>query len=287
MAVLSSDTDPPHRGLSLDEIERQYQPSLRIASLTEVIREYGSRGAAERAAVEHRRLTYGDHPDEWLWYAPPPEEGAPLHVFVHGGYWRRLSADDGTLSSSHFHRHGAASASLNYSLCPLEPLPVLVDQVRRALRWLVHHAGELGHSPRNVHVTGHSAGAHLAAMAVLATDVELAGATLVSGIFDLTPIPLTTINDDARLDNSLARELSPLAHLRQHRTPITVAVAEHDTDEFRRQSLQWAAEWAALPGNTPPVTQVVLDRHHFDIVFDLADPDTTLGHAVLRQMGLA
>ena len=44
---------------------------------------------AGRAVATHR---YGDGPDEVLdLVAPPGAAGAPVRLFVHGGYWRAFS----------------------------------------------------------------------------------------------------------------------------------------------------------------------------------------------------
>lgn len=286
MVVLSADTAPPHRGMTGDALEAAYQPSSRVAALQPYLDAMAERSAAERAAIEHRRVHYAEHPDEWMWYCPAADPGAPLFVFVHGGYWRRLSADDGTFASRHFHGLGAAVASLNYSLCPAAPLSTLVDQMQRAVSWLIDRAATLGHDPARIHVAGHSAGAHLAAMSLTEPGCRLAGAMMVSGVFDLTPIPLTSINEDVRLDDVEARRLSPLLRVGAESVPSIVAVAEHDTEEFKRQSLQWASTWAEVAGNRPPVTMEIADRNHFDVIFDLGDPLTPLGSAVMRQMGL-
>ena len=294
MAVLIADGDQPLRGMDPEEFERQYQPSSRVASLQTYVDDYAVRGAAQRTAITHHRLAYGPHPDEWLWYAPADpaadptgaEAMPPLQVFIHGGYWQRLSGDDGTLSTADFVGRGAAFASINYTLCPAAPLTELVRQVSAAVTWLAERAGTLGHDPNRIHLSGHSAGAHLAAMVVIDAPVRVAGVTFISGVFDLTAIVHTTVNDNVGLDDNTARLLSPLARVPRTDTPAVVAFGEHDTEEFRRQSLAWSSAWAEVVGNRPPVTLEVIDRNHFDIVHDLGDPTTPLGSAVLRQMGL-
>jgi arylformamidase len=266
-------------------VESEYQPSFRVASMSDVIDGYRRRGEDARASLPHRRIAYGDHPDEWSWYVPGPAPGAPLFVFVHGGYWRRLSADDGCLLAPAAHTLGYAFASVNYTLCPAAPLATLVDQTQRALTALVADDAREGHDTTRVHVAGHSAGAHLAATAALA-GVPVAGLVLVSGVFDITPIVHTTINDDVRLDEAEARRLSPLFAIASP-VPVDQVVtwSTGDTDEFARQARDWAARWAAVPGNRQPVVVEVAGRHHFDVIDDLLDPATELGRAVIDQIG--
>lgn len=275
-----------YRGMDAPAVERAYQPAFTVPDLGAVVRSYAERGVAARAAVPHHRIAYGDHPDEWLWYAPAPEPDAPLVAFLHGGYWRRLSADDGCLLAPGAHAAGYGFASVNYTLCPAAPLEQLVEQSTRAAAFL--RSALLGHDPGRVQLAGHSAGAHLAAMVALA-DEQLAGLVLVSGVYDLTPILFTTINDDVRLSPADAERLSPMARLdgHHHRAGVVVAWGERDTAEFARQSRDFAAGWSATPGNEVPVVLEAPGRHHFDVIDDLFDPATALGAAVLAMVATA
>ncbi|HEX9259480.1 MAG TPA: alpha/beta hydrolase [Acidimicrobiales bacterium] len=272
-----------YRGLSDADREREYTPSSRVASLQLYLHEYASRSARARVSVSHERVAYGPGADEWLWYAPGPTEGAPLHVFVHGGYWQRLSADDGTFAAPAFHDAGAAFASLNYTLCPAAPLGELARQTRAAFAFLNQHAADLGHG--RIHGSGHSAGAHLLAWAAADPECGLAGATFVSGVFDLVPLLGTTINDAVGLDSEAAARLSPRPPVSC--IPTVVAWGELDTTEFRRQSLAWASAWAETLGNHPPVAFEVEGTNHFDVVLGLGDPSSRLARAVLQQMELS
>jgi len=275
-----------YRDLGAAAVEEQYQPSLRVPSLGPFIEAYRTEGEAARAASTHERRAYGDHPDEWMWYFPAAEPDAPLLVFIHGGYWRRLSGDDGCFLAPAAHRLGLALASVNYTLCPAAPLATLVDQTERALTALLDPTGPLEHDRRRIHVAGHSAGAHLTATAIVA-GLPLAGAVLVSGIFDITPIVHTTINVDVGLDDREAARLSPLFALGGlHRPGLAQIVtwSGGDTEEFARQGHDWVGHWSATEGNRRPEIVIVEDRNHFDIVFDLLDADRPLGRAVIDQV---
>jgi arylformamidase len=272
------------RSLTPDQLERAYTPSSMVPSIDPFLEAYAARSAEARAAVPHERLAYGSHPDEWVWYARPPVEGGPLHVFVHGGYWRRLSADDGTFAAATLWEAGAGSASVNYSLAPGASLRAITAQAGAALAWLVSGTPGLAHDPARVVVSGHSAGAHLAALAV--GSVPVAAAVFVSGVFDLEPVRRTSVDEPLGLSDGDVADLSPICHVARTTVPAVVAWAERDTDEFRRQSLAYASAWAEA-GNRPPAALEVQDRNHFDVVFDLGDPATALGAMVWRRLGLA
>ncbi|XP_061866733.1 kynurenine formamidase isoform X2 [Colius striatus] len=67
------------------------------------------------------------------------------------------------------------------------------------------------------------------------------GAVLVSGVYDLEPILHTYVNDELNMSQEVAQRNSPMLHI----TPaamacqVLVAVAQHDSPEFRRQSQEY------------------------------------------------
>lgn len=271
---------PVYRNLTAEQVCSEYQPALHVPSLSSIIDQYQRDGERARSLCEHRRLAYGAHPDEWLWFVAAPRPDAPLLIFLHGGYWRRLSADDGCLLSIGAREQGWAFASVNYSLCPSQTLDVLVDQCRRSVDHLASNSLELGIDPQRIHVSGHSAGGHLAAMISL-TDPTPASYVMVSGVFDITPLVHTPINDDIHLSPADAERLSPMTRVpqRPHAQCLTTWGAL-ETAEFRRQSIEWAERWGSVTGNRAAQTIEAAGRNHFDVVYDLVEPSTELGAAV-------
>ncbi len=302
---------PPQR------LEREYTPSSCIPSMAPFVERYAVLGHEALATLEVRRdLRYGDGPDETLDFFPA-HPGSPLHVFFHGGYWQELGKLEAEFPALGLVPNGVAFAAVDYTLAPRLSVAGIVDQARRSVAWLARHAVELGVAPGRLRVSGHSAGAPLAAMTML-TDWEadfglppdtVAGAVLVSGVYDLEPLVGTTINDALGLDTAAARAVSP-AHLlpagRPSRLPTSpeprlpvmldrgpstglalpavVTWGEVETDEFERQSLEFAAAWAGL-GHPVDVFEVP-ERNHFDVILDLGDPAAQLGVAAYRLLGL-
>lgn len=274
-----------YRNLTLDELLSEYQPALHVPSLPAVLEQYRVDGERARESTEHRRIEYGEHHDEWMWFVPAQRSDAPLLVFIHGGYWRRLSADDGCLLSIGAASQGWAVASVNYTLCPNATLDVLIDQCRRAVAHLCTHAHRLGVDPRRIFVSGHSAGGHLAGMVSL-TDPRPAGYIMVSGVFDITPIVHTPINDDVRMSPQDAEQWSPMRAVpARPGTKCLVTWGALETSEFRRQSLEWAERWSSVPGNEQALHLEAAGRHHFDVVYDLVEPTSSLGAAVRSIIG--
>jgi arylformamidase len=259
------------RALATEERQREVSPSSRVSALEPYLAAYASASAAVRGILPPEEHAYGPHPDETLDLWRPPGNGPfPLHVFVHGGYWRALSKLDASFPAPGYLAAGCAFAALDYSLAPAAPLDRIVGQVRRAVRWVGEHAVGLGCHPGRITWSGHSAGAHLVAMA-LADDASapfVAGAVLVSGVYDLAPQLGTSVNDDVGLDAEAAERLSPIVCVPRLDIPLVVTHGEHDTDHFRRQGLAFAAAWAEA-GNRPPAVVEVPGANHFDVLFGL------------------
>ncbi|XP_030920139.1 kynurenine formamidase isoform X1 [Geospiza fortis] len=72
---------------------------------------------------------------------------------------------------------------------------------------------------------------------------DIKGAVLVSGLYDLEPILHTYVNDALNMSREVAQRNSPMRLV----TPaapaaceVLVAVAQHDSPEFRRQSQEYS-----------------------------------------------
>jgi arylformamidase len=267
----------------LSERERQYSPSSRIDDIAPYIAAYGARSrAAEAQARVLKDLRWGKGPDETLDFFPAARADAPLLVFIHGGYWQELSKEESLFAGADCVADGMAFAAINYSLAPAVRLGQIVDQCRRALAWLQAEAGRLGFDGRRIHVAGSSAGGHLAAMMLTPRPVPLAGLVLLSGVFDLEPIAGTYIDEPLRLTAQDIATLSPQRLDPGAALPVLIAWGENETDEFKRQSRDYAAHlrqsgFAVTEDEIPVV-------NHFDIVFDLGNAASRLGRAVMDQV---
>ncbi len=62
---------------------------------------------------------------------------------------------------------GFLVASINYRLYPAYRFPAMIEDVKCAVRYLRAHAGQYNLDPQRIGLVGHSAGAHLAALAGL------------------------------------------------------------------------------------------------------------------------
>ena len=248
------------------------------------IREW--RDSSERVRIEHEviaDLDYGPGERERVDIFPVAAPDAPMVLFVHGGAWRRLSKDEFSYPAPGFLQRGIAFAVAGFGLVPAVTLAEQVDQVRRALAWVHANASRFRIDAKRIHLLGNSSGGHLAGMLMGAGEAPLArGALLVSGIYDLEPVRLSSRNDYLDLDPASARSLSPITRIPSGGRPLIVGWGERELDEFQRQSREFAAAWGEQGG---PVHTVVRPTcNHFDMTTELGQPESPVLQAFLEMI---
>jgi arylformamidase len=264
------------------DIETQYNPRKAVANVEAFMQRAAALSAATRACRPARLdIRYGAGPLATLDVFPAAEARAPLHVFLHGGYWRGRDKSDYSYIADALTPLGITTVVMNYDLCPGVELPVIVQQVRDGLQWIHMHAAELGGDPDHFTASGHSAGAHLIAAALpkvgpgpLAAWAPRA-VVLVSGIYELEPVLSITVNQDIRLRPEQVDPMSPMRHPPTAHVSLTVVVGGSETSGFVSQSREFAqslgnaAAYVELPGHD-----------HYSIMSLLETPDAPLARLI-------
>lgn len=292
--AIQNHADSNPMGYTLQEIDRLYNARATVPDCLPLLKEYTDFSALARQAV-HGELSvpYGDHADETLDIFPASAPNSPVFFFIHGGYWRALSKDDSSFMAPAFTHAGATVVAVNYSLAPGATLDIIVDQCRRALAWVYRNIGRYQGDAGRIHISGSSAGGHLAGMLLaggwhaayeLPADI-VQSASPLSGLFDLRPLLHTHINEWIKLDLDSATRLSPLFCLPEHGgCPLLIGWAEQDTVEFKRQSQSYSRAWQQK--GWPASELEVPGTNHFDVLMQLRDPGSALSRTILKLMGL-
>jgi arylformamidase len=227
-------------------------------------------------------LSYGQRPRNRFDLFMPTGTPKGLVVFIHGGYWLRYD-------HTHFSHlaHGAvesgfAVAMPTYTLCPEIRVAGIVAEIGAA----IDCAAEMIEGP--IHLTGHSAGGHLAARMICQTSPlndavrrRIGNTVPISGLHDLRPMMRTAMNSDLRIDAAEAMAESPALLEPTPGARLICWVGGAERSEFIRQNALLANVWTGLGAATATVVEP--DRHHFSIVDGLADPDHPLTQALLAQ----
>ena len=204
-----------------EAIDREYNLVQAVPDAGAIADGWAARSEDARAALDGALgVRYGPTRAEYVDIFPPAGAAgpSPAHVFIHGGYWRRFGARDFSFVARPLVARGAVVAVVNYALCPEVSVGEILRQCRAALAWVHDRIADYGGDPARISVSGHSAGGHLAAMA-LATDWPgvygrpadlIKAAVPISGVFDLAPIPYTFVQPWVQLGWDEVRTLSPM-----------------------------------------------------------------------------
>jgi len=256
-----------------------------VADFDAIVADIVTRSAAARASLPVKAdIAYGSGPSESLDIFSPVDASGPrpVHMFIHGGYWRMFSKDDYSYIANAVTAAGAIAVIIDYALMPSVRLDVIVDQVRRARDWVRKNIGGYGGDPERFTVSGHSAGAHLASC-LFTTDQANNGvdaALLLSGLYDLEPLQSSFLKAEIALTDEEVARFTPLSMSHDPDTRVEIMVGASETEPFHAQ----AADFALHLGNAGlDVSQkVIVARNHMNIVRDLGDPHTITGRHLKR-----
>jgi arylformamidase len=225
-------------------------------------------------------LRYGDQARNRLDLFLP--EGTPkgLVVFVHGGFWMKLDKSFWSHLAAGPLAHGHAVAMPSYTLCPDIRIAGIVREVAQAIEMAATEVD----GP--VRLTGHSAGGHLVARMIcqaspLAESIKarVANTVSISGLHDLRPMMRTAMNLTLNIDGAEAATESPAIVEPMDGARLCCWVGGNERSEFLRQNALLANVWTGLGASTMVVEEP--DRHHFNVIDGLADPDHPLTRTLL------
>jgi arylformamidase len=266
-----------YRGMNRAALDAAYDNTGAVADSQAYRARWWELSAAMRAAPTARLdLRYGLRPRATLDYFPSGASGAPLFVFIHGGYWQRNEKERFSFIVPGPRSLGVNVALPGYTLAPEATLTDIVAEIRSALDFLVDRSGELDFDPNNIYVSGWSAGGHLTAL--VADHPAVRGAIPISGIFDLEPIALGVLNEKLQLTAGEIESLSPIRNLPGRSRPMKLFVGAAELPELRRQSEDYAN--AARERGLPVSLTTLPGHHHFSILDELARPDGALTGAL-------
>jgi len=267
------------------DFELQFNP--RAAVPAEEIERYTTRAAARSTATRqrwtekracHLDVPYGDSALSTLDIFPASRAGAPVHVFMHGGYWRARDKSDYSFVADALAPHGITTVVMNYDLCPQVELDDIVAQVKRGFSWIKAHAGDFSSDPSCLSASGHSAGAHLVA-AVLADpgqDAVPGAALLISGIYELGPVLHVSVNEQIRLRPDRVDALSPMRHPPAHPCRLAVAAGGAEPQGWIAQSRDYAQ--ACQRAGRDCIYIETPGDHHYSIMTHFDSPNGWFGH---------
>ena len=118
--------------MSPEDLELEFNPRATVRNVDARVAAYTAASAATRARLDCvLDVRYGSGEKETLDIFPANEPNAPVHLFIHGGYWRAMDKSNYSFIADAFQPAGATTVLVNYDLCPDVTLDTIVAGVRQ------------------------------------------------------------------------------------------------------------------------------------------------------------
>ncbi|WP_068115521.1 alpha/beta hydrolase [Tropicimonas marinistellae] len=237
---------------------------------------FRSRHPAARQQLD-RAYGAGDREKYDLFLPDSANDPAGLFIFLHGGFWRISGRKDWSHLAAGFLGNGWAVAMPSYPLAP----EVHIGEITRAIARSLPVIGAEVEGP--LVIGGHSAGGHLA-LRMVCPDVDvpadlrarIRGVMPISPLADLNPLIMLPMNEHLRIDAAEAERESPIRYPEPD-CAVQVEVGGAERPSFVDQALRLADAWIKADLTITP------DRHHFDIIDALADPESRMVQAAITM----
>ena len=204
----------------------------------------------------------------------PEGEPSGLFVFVHGGYWKAFDKSSWSHLAVGMLARGRAVAMPSYDLCPDVRIAEITRQVASAVRYVASQID----GP--ISMAGHSAGGHLVARMldrqILAPEIgqRIDAVIPISPLSDLRPLMQTDMNETLQIDAKEAVAESPVLMTERYPAKTTIWVGSAERPAFLDQASALAKAWSA-PCVIDP------NKHHFDVIDPLEDPESAMVQTLL------
>ena len=260
------------------DYEAEYNNRKRVPEHVAMNERWSMLATAYRLAGDTQlNLPYGSRERQRYDLFHAADKDAPLIVYIDGGYWQRGDRKDYSFVARELNANGITVAIPSYSLCPAVSVMEIGDEIQLCLAALWKR------TKKRPTIVGHSAGGHLTAEMLARDWIGFAGVPAdlvragyaISGVFDLTPLISTSLNEALCLTAGTARAASPL-----FRPPppkgrrFVAAVGGDESEEFLRQSREIAKNWSKV--GIDARCEVVTGTDHFTIVDKLITPGSRL-----------
>ncbi len=208
-----------------------------------------SSNATRRTLRSQLDIPYGSRPRQRLdlFFPPGEAQNLPIHMFIHGGYWRAQVKEDYVFVADGITAAGAIAAVVEYSLLPGIRMDEQVREIREAAAFLAASAATFGGDGSRLSASGHSAGGHLVTWLASRAPHErelpaipVAAVMPISGLFDLRPIAQSYLQPELQLTAEEIANWSPIEAVPSTATHFELVIGHEETPPFHQQMQDYA-----------------------------------------------
>ena len=278
-----------HTNLSAKELEENFNPRESVPSFSSYLSSTLIKSQnAKKNLIGQENIKYGNGKLQTLdIYGKKSSALKPIHIFIHGGYWRALDKSYHTHMAIPFNKNNIIFSNINYDLCPTVSLQIICGQVIQAIIWIYNNCEIYGADKNRITISGHSAGAHLVSY-ILSLNWEkyslpynlFKGAALVSGIYDLEIVRKLSVNADIKLNAIDAKKLTTINTLPHYKMPIIISYGEDEPLGWKDQSKKYEG---LLKKNNFKLESILCKKNnHFTLIDTLALEESHLCKKIIN-----
>lgn len=248
-----------------------------VFALGSLVAPVGALDGAIFNVVEHRDIDYiagedyAENKDKLDLFMPEGLANAPVVVYFHGGGLQNGEKSIGEGLGQQLAARGIGLVTANYRLSPSVMHPAHIEDAVAAFAWTKRNIANYGGNANRVFVSGHSAGAYLAALMALDPRYLEAHNLRLSDIRGAVPIsPFLFVEDQDvapsrpktvwGTDEAVWLDASVTPYIGGSKPPMLLIYADGDDDWRREQNQRLAAELSDA-GNDAAVIEIANRTH--------------------------
>ncbi|WP_343023550.1 alpha/beta hydrolase [Flavobacterium sp. PL12] len=207
---------------------------------------------------------------------------APVLIFIHGGNWNSGRKGTYDLLGRNFASDGIVTVIPDYTLSPDASYDVMTKQIAAVIKWVQKNISEYNGDPNQIFITGHSAGGHLGALAVMNPKYGIDPKTIAGIILnDAAGLDMKnylegnppTVKDDYLAtwtsDPVKWKDASPIYFLNKNTPPFLIYVGDKTYNSIKVANSRFLN---ALKPFQPEVQTIRLNKRHVPMVLQYFNP---------------
>ena len=206
----------------------------------------------------------------------------PVIIFVHGGNWNSGRKGTYDLLGLNFASRGVITVIPDYTLSPEANYNEMTRQIVSVIKWTKKNISQYNGNANTVYITGHSAGGHLGALAVMNPKYGIDSGSIAGIILnDAAGLDMKnylegnppTVKDDYiatwSSDPVKWKDASPIYFLDKNAPPFLIYVGDKTYNSIKIGNSRFLD---ALKPFHPDVTPIRLNKKHVPMVLQYFNP---------------
>jgi len=220
----------------------------------------------------------------------------PVLIFVHGGNWNSGSKNQYGFFGRNFARKGVVTVIPDYTLSPLAGYDTMAAQIAAVIQWTKQNIAQYNGDPDQIFITGHSAGGHLVALAVMNPKYGVNPADIKGIILNdaagldmkhyLEEYPPTIENDYIATWSSspkIWQDASPVYFINAKTPPFLIYVGNKTYESIKEANQRFVT---ALHPFQPDVSPQYINKKHVPMIVQYIWPWNKRYAEVINFIGL-